>query len=525
VSFDDWGQCYISDASSGQNWWALALSTKLPHGLEVPMVGEFAPKRSRPTAGAEWVSSRHFPDEWQGYFMQNNCIGFLGTTVYEVKEDGAGFGGRNVGDLVSSSDPNFRPVDLEFAPDGSLYFVDWHNPLIGHMQHNIRDPNRDTTRGRIYRITYPSRPLVTPARIAGAGIPELLDNLKAPEYRTRYRTRRELAGHPADRVLPAVKKWVASLDRNDPSYDRHVLEGMWATWRQGRIDHDLLMRCLSSKAPQARAAAVEVLRNDFRTVEDATALLLAAANDPHPRVRLSAVVAASWIGNEDGARIALESLRSSLDKWMAPATDQVLKTTLADEVKALNDAGRLADNPKASDYLAGKLMLVQAPLRDEDQKHGPTRKLDDAQQEVYAQGKAIFSRDASCITCHQANGQGLPNIYPPLTSKEWIAGSDERLIKITLHGLWGPLEVDGKRFDPTKGVPPMMGSGPLLNDQEMAAVLTYVRQSFGNDYDPITPDAVGKVRKATEGRRNFWMVDELMKAHPIAGWEKWKDAK
>ena len=525
VSFDEWGQCYINDASSGQNWWALAVSTKLPHGLEVPKVGEFAPKRSRPTSGAEWVSSRHFPDEWQGYFMQNNCIGFLGTTAYKIEDDGAGFSGKNVGDLVSSSDPNFRPVDLEFAPDGSLFFVDWYNPLIGHMQHNIRDPNRDTTHGRIYRITYPSRPLVTPAKIAGASIPELLDNLKAPEYRTRYRTRRELAGHPADKVLPAVKKWVAALDRNDASYDRHVLEGMWATWRQGRIDHDLLMQCLSSKAPQARAAAVEVLRNDFRKVKDATALLLTAASDPHPRVRLSAIVAASWMDNEDGARIALEALRLPMDKWMTPATDQVLKTTLADEVKALSDAGKLVDNPKAIEYVAGRLKLGQAPPSEEDKKYGPTRKLDDAQQKVYEQGKAIYSRDAHCITCHQANGLGLPNIYPPLTSKEWIAGDDVRLIKIALKGLWGPLEVDGKRFDPSKGVPPMMGFGPLLNDQEMAAVLTYVRQSFGNDFDPITPDAVGKVRKATENRSNFWMVDELMKDHPIPGWEKWKDAK
>ncbi len=525
VSFDEWGQCYINDASSGQNWWALALSTKLPHGLEVPKVGEFAPKRSRPTSGAEWVSSRHFPDEWQGYFMQNNCIGFLGTTVYQVSEDGAGFSGKNVGDLVSSSDPNFRPVDLEFAPDGSLYFVDWYNPLIGHMQHNIRDPNRDTVHGRIYRITYPARPLVTPAKIAGASISELLDALKQPEYRTRYRARRELAGHPAAKVVPAVKKWVAALDRNDPSYDRHVLEGLWATWRQNLIDQDLLVMCLQSKTHQARAAAVEVLRNDFRKVKDAPALLMAAAKDPHPRVRLSAIVAGSWMDNEDGARIALEALRAPLDKWMAPATDQVFKTTLADEIKVLNDAGKLVDNPKAIEYVAGRLKLGQAPPSDEDKKYGPTRKLDEAQQKVYEQGKAIFSRDAHCITCHQANGQGLPNIYPPLTSKEWIAGDDVRLIKIALKGLWGPLEVDGKRFDPTKGVPPMMGFGPMLNDQEMAAVLTYVRQSFGNDYDPIAPEAVGKVRKATSGRANFWMVDELMKDHPIPGWEKWKEAK
>ncbi|HEX3133512.1 MAG TPA: c-type cytochrome, partial [Planctomycetota bacterium] len=433
--------------------------------------------------------------------------------------------GKNIGDLVSSSDPNFRPVDLEFAPDGSLYFVDWYNPLIGHMQHSIRDPNRDTTHGRIYRVTYPSRPLVKPPVIAGASVPALLDNLKLPEYRARYRTRRELAGHPADEVVPAVKKWVAGLDHNDPHYDRHLVEGLWATWRQGRIDAELLKLVLSARTPQARAAGVEVLRHDFRKVPDATALLLTAAKDENPRVRLEAVVAASWMDNEDGARIALETLRSPIDKWMAPETDQILKTTLADKVKALSDAGKLADNPKAIEYVAGRLKLGQAPPSEEDKKYGPTRKLDEAQQKAYDLGKSIFSRDAYCITCHQPNGQGIPNIYPPLANKEWVGGDDVRMIKIVLKGLWGPLEVNGKRFDPTKGVPPMMGFGPMLNDQEIAAVLTYVRQSFGNDYDPITPDAVQKVRKGTESRANFWMVEELMKDHPVAGWEKWKDAK
>src|SRR5690625_5991190 len=81
---------------------------------------------------------------------------------------------------------------MEFAPDGSLYFLDWHNVLIGHMQHNARDPLRDHVHGRIYRITYPSRSLVEPAEIDGASIPGLLDNLKLPEFQSRSRTRREL---------------------------------------------------------------------------------------------------------------------------------------------------------------------------------------------------------------------------------------------------------------------------------------------------------------------------------------------
>ena len=104
---------------------------------------------------------------------------------------------------------------MEFAPDGSLYLVDWHNVLVGHMQHNARDPLRDHVHGRIYRITYPSRPLVVPASIDGASIEVLLDNLKLPEYRTRYRSRRALRGRDVDEVSEALKLWVANLEPND----------------------------------------------------------------------------------------------------------------------------------------------------------------------------------------------------------------------------------------------------------------------------------------------------------------------
>ena len=64
-----------------------------------------------------------------------------------------------VAEAISSTDPNFRPSDVKIGPDGAIYFSDWHNPIIGHMQHNLRDPNRNRTYGRVYRVTYDGRPL------------------------------------------------------------------------------------------------------------------------------------------------------------------------------------------------------------------------------------------------------------------------------------------------------------------------------------------------------------------------------
>ena len=82
--------------------------------------------------------------------------------------------------------------------------------------------------------------------------------------------------------------------------------------------------------------------------------------------------------------------------------------------------------------------------------------------------------------------------------------------------------MNGKAFDPTKGVPPMPGFGGFTNDKEVAAVINYVRNSFGNKAEFVSPEDVAKVRAATKGRNNFYMVDELMKEHPVTGWEKWK---
>jgi mono/diheme cytochrome c family protein/glucose/arabinose dehydrogenase len=517
VAFDHWQQTYIADASDGMNWWGLPVSAKMPYGVEIEKSLTFAPKRSRPTAGAEFVSSRHFPDEFQGHFMVCNSIGFLGISMSAITEDGAGFKGSLAGDLISSSDPNYRPVDLEFAPDGSLYFIDWHNALVGHMQHNARDPNRDRDHGRIYRITYPGRPLVKPAKIAGASIAELLENLKLPEYRTRYRTRRELRSRPAADVVTAVKAWAAKLDRSDPNYEHHLCEALWATWAQNRPDAGLIEQLLNAKRHEARAAAVNVVRFAHLRLPSATALLQRAAQDAHPRVRLEAIVAASWVDRPEAAKVVFEAMKQPLDHWMGPVTRQILAHTLKDDVAVLQASAALEGegDSVARAYLEGGFKFPEPPKSEAQKNYGPTRTLEGEDLRMYRIGKEVYLRDAHCATCHQPNGEGLANTYPTLAKSEWL-DDQERLIKLTLKGLWGPIEVNGQKFDPSQGVPPMTAFGGLLNDIEMAAVLTYVRQSFGNDGDPVSAESVRKVREATRDRVNFYMADELLEEHPMA---------
>src|SRR5262249_15243467 len=152
-----------------------AFSGELLYPRKHPGMHQFLTKQWRPTCGCELITSRNFPDQMQGDYLLNNCIGFQGTLQYRVKEDGSGFAADPVEPLLKSSDPTSRPTDMSFGPDGALYVCDWFTPLVGHMQHSLRDPNRDKDHGRIWRIVYKDKPLVKKPKIAGEPIPALLE--------------------------------------------------------------------------------------------------------------------------------------------------------------------------------------------------------------------------------------------------------------------------------------------------------------------------------------------------------------
>jgi len=480
--FDRWGQDFFLHTSGTSVNWMLPVEVKPSFGSKTPSTPDLVPKGEsvRPTSGLEIVSSSHFPDEVQGDLILCNAIGFLGIKQHQIQDDGTGWKTTFRQNLLQSSDGNFRPVDLEFAPDGSLYVIDWHNVLIGHMQHNARDPLRDHVHGRIYRITYPSRPLVKPAQIAGASIETLLNNLTLPELRTRYRTRRELRGRDPKEVLPAVKAWAATQTEVHAK-----LEALWTTWGLNQADEGLLREMLASPDFHARAAAVRVLRYNTHGIADHAALLEKAAADEEGRVRLEAVVAASWLPDIEAAKkiVAIASSKP-LDVWSEGAA----KTAM----DRLNGVAEV-EKPEFAE--------LPAPAH-----------LDEAGKKQYLAGQKIYFREGHCVTCHQPTGKGLDPAFPSIENSPWVTGDSERLIKVAMYGLMGPLEINGKKYD---GQVPMTPFGGMLKDEEIAAVLTFVRNSFGNQAAPIQAAEVQKVRAANPGRMMFYNTEQLLKEHPF----------
>jgi hypothetical protein len=326
---DRWGQDFVADASDGSNYYGTAFSGDTDYPDKHNRMQTFLKMQWRPTCGCELVSSRNFPAEAQGNYLLNNCIGFQGVLQYKVRDDGSGFAADPVEPLLQSSDRNFRPTDLKFGPDGALYLIDWFNPLIGHMQHSLRDPKRDTNHGRIWRIRYAKNPLVEPAKIAGEPIPALLDLLKVYEDRTRYRARLELGNRDPKQVLADLKKWVAGLDKNDADYWHHMLEALWLHQRLDAVDQEFLNAMLRCPEPRARAAATRVLCYWRDRVDDPLSLLQIQAGDEHPRVRLEAVRAASFFRGPDVPRaqeVALESLIHPQDYYLKYTLDETNRT-------------------------------------------------------------------------------------------------------------------------------------------------------------------------------------------------------
>ena len=326
---DRWGQNFVADASGGANYYGTAFSGQVIYPQKHGGMKQFFPMQWRPTCGCELVYNRHFPDDTQGDYLLNNNIGFQGVLRYRVKEDGSGFSGTPVEPLLKSSDRNFRPVALQFGPDGALYVVDWFNPLVGHMQHSLRDPNRDHSHGRIWRITYPGRPLNKQPKIAGAMVPELLDLLKVYEDRVRYRARRELRERPEQEVLGALPSWIAGLDKSDPEYWRQMLEALWLHQSLDQVDEAFLKQMLTCPEPRARAAATRVLCYWRDRVGEPLELLRKQVNDEHPRVRLEAVRALSFMQGPDAAKaqeIALESLLHEQDDYLEYTLNETTKT-------------------------------------------------------------------------------------------------------------------------------------------------------------------------------------------------------
>ena len=251
ISFDYWGYHYATDATGGA---AFQVKPGRDGTFEMRSLLQHT---VRPVPSSGIISSTHLPPRMEGNFIILNVIAYLGIKQYTLGFDEASgdVTGSETADLLVSSDPNFRPTDFEIGDDGALYVADWANAVIGHMQHNIRDPARDHTHGRIYRVSAPGRPLQAHVDIDGQPIPVVLTALQHPVNGVRQRARVELSERPTAEVISETEAWMAQWDPAEPDHAHHLLEALWLHQQHNGENPDLLDLVLNSPVAHARIAA------------------------------------------------------------------------------------------------------------------------------------------------------------------------------------------------------------------------------------------------------------------------------
>ncbi|MBL8865781.1 MAG: sorbosone dehydrogenase, partial [Planctomycetia bacterium] len=318
--FDKYGQSLITDGAYGEG-----VNHGIPGAYYVTAVGASrilsgmnpgSPKH----CGLEVVSGRHLPDDWQGNAITND---FRGHRVcrFVLRDAASTYESREMTEIIKTNHPAFRPIDVKMGPDGAIYVADWYNPIIQHGEVDFRDPRRDKTHGRIWRITAKGRPLVPKPKLVDATVPELLEQLKSPEGWTRQAAKRVLKERGADAVLPALDAWVKAL----PADAEHArLEAEWVRQSFGLSTMATLEPLLAAKDPHVRSAAVRIVSDPWMKLNASGAWSESALKDDHPQVRLEAVRAvAGW-----KVPTAVEHALGVLKLPMDPVLDYALWLTV-----------------------------------------------------------------------------------------------------------------------------------------------------------------------------------------------------
>ncbi len=313
--FDRWGQSFVTDGAGGEG-----INYVLPGGsyftaAAAPRVIQGLNPGSPKHCGLEIVSGRHFPDEWQGNLITND---FRGHRVcrFVLKEDGAAYAALEKGELIKTRHEAFRPIDVKMGPDGALYIADWYNPIIQHGEVDFRDPRRDITHGRIWRVTAKNRPLVKRPQLVDASTAELLDQLKMPEQWTRHFAKRVLKERGAVKVQPDLAQWVAKLDANDKDYEHNLLEALWTYQSLDVVEPKLLATVAHAHDHHARAAALRVVAYWHKRLDHPLELLAAGVADDHPQVRLEAVRSLAQVQQPRAVELAMDALDRPVDKYL-----------------------------------------------------------------------------------------------------------------------------------------------------------------------------------------------------------------
>ncbi len=325
-----------------------------PHSFPKPLLGEGLFKLGSLLV----LNSSHFPDAVQGSLVASSLVDKRAILNYEIKEEGSGFKLTEKDPLLLSHDPNFRPSDLKFSPEGYLTVSDYWSPLILKDAYKADDTRWDREYGRIWLVKKSKYQRVPKYSFTSEELKTwtLVDRLKRKEIWIRKQSVDALAQREPEEVLTTLKAWLKDQDEEDPQLEQYRLDAFRITERLKKPDYELLKKLHASKKPQIRAMAQLALGQHREQYEEALELLSSSTEDSHIKVRLAAALSLGKFDDIDALNHALSVFIEETDPWLEYTVYEALAPSRDVWLKALKDGeGFGIGNPKGVQFLIGDL--------------------------------------------------------------------------------------------------------------------------------------------------------------------------
>lgn len=479
------------------------------HGFDSNILDPATYKLISATAASGMAIYRgtNFPKEWFGTAFTTEPSCNLVKAIRIEEKDGMLKGSHPTGnrEFLASTDERFRPVNAYNAPDGSLYILDMYHGIAQHRTYMTTYLREQTLsrgldapafgHGRIYRIRSKTGEIAPPENLSALQDTELANLLTHPNSWQRETAQRLLVERKSPSSIPPLVQQAASGSTVARIHAIWTLEGM------GALKAGHLVSAIQSTEPKLQSSALWAVT---RLIPEELAKLepvLIAANPVAPEVAPYLARALGPLGtpaaftrlakvlnDQRKIRFVREAAISGLDPYEAAFRDSQMKDS--------KDVGFLG--------------WLDQGAKDAQGNQSSGSALTAADLASFERGKAKFHGEAACFGCHSADGEGMPNLGPPLDESQWVTGKPETLVKILLHGMTGPVEVDGETYAPATDMPGL-AMNPAMTDQALADLATYIRSAWSNKSSPVSADLVQKQRELTKGRAGRpWTAKELM---------------
>lgn len=411
-------------------------------------------------------------------------------------------------EFLTSKDERFRPVSLYNGPDGALYVVDMYRGIIqhrtyitGYLKSEVKKRNlsQPDDRGRIYKIV-PENKTATNV-IFPADPQKLVSLLGHPNGWVRDKAQQLLVDKKSAAVLPALR---SSLKRTDNPL--LVIHALWTIEGLHALTSADVMPLLKSNDWHLRTQALTTLpslinKQNYGTYVAVLDQMLTSKD----------TIAAPYIAFlastiQPFSAATADRLLNSLIKTYPHdqyVSDAVISSVKDREAEFLKEV--ISFNPDENLIIRKQLQKVLATIKAREATKNATR----TAERDFPKGAQIFR--STCQPCHGADGNGIASLAPPLNKSEWVNGDKNKLIPIVLFGLTGPITVNGHVYTKPEinGDMPGIGQNIEFNEGDIALLLSYIRNAWGNKAEAIKSDDVGKARLKFPNRQKSFTMEEL----------------